>query len=33
MKRIIATILSGLLVAPTAHAGQKQGNPIDWQKA
>jgi hypothetical protein len=33
MKRIIATILIGLLVAPPATAGQKSGKPIDWQKA
>ena len=33
MKRVIAMILIGLLVAPPASAGQKQGKPIDWQKA
>jgi hypothetical protein len=33
MKRITATILIGLLVAPPASAGQKQGKPIEWQKA
>ena len=33
MKRLIAMILIGLLVAPPASAGQKQGKPIDWQKA
>jgi hypothetical protein len=33
MKRAIATVLIGLLVAPPASAGQKQGKPIDWQKA
>jgi len=32
MRRIIATILIALLVAPPASAGQKQGKPIDWQK-
>ena len=32
MKRIIATILICVLVAPPASAGQKQGKPIDWQK-
>ena len=31
MKRIIATILSVLLVAPPASAGEKSGKPIDWQ--
>ena len=33
MKRVIAMTLIGLLVAPPASAGQKQGKPIDWQKA
>jgi hypothetical protein len=33
MKRVIAGLLIGLLVAPPASAGQKQGKPIDWQKA
>jgi hypothetical protein len=33
MKRLIAMVLIGLLVAPPASAGQKQGKPIDWQKA
>ncbi len=33
MKRVIATVLIGLLVAPPASAGQKPGKPIDWQKA
>ena len=33
MKRLIAMILIGLLVAPPASAGQKQGEPIDWQRA
>ncbi len=33
MKRVIAAILTGLLVAPPAWAGQKPDNPIDWQKA
>ena len=33
MKRVIAMILIDLLVAPPASAGQKQGKPIDWQKA
>jgi hypothetical protein len=32
MKRIIAMILIGLLAAPPASAGEKQGKPIDWQK-
>jgi len=32
MKRIIAMILIGLLVAPPTSAGQKHGKPIDWQK-
>jgi hypothetical protein len=33
MKRVIATVLIVLLIAPPAYAGQKQGKPIDWQKA
>ena len=33
MTRLIAMILISLLVAPPASAGQKQGKPIDWQKA
>ena len=33
MKRGIAMVLVGLLVAPSASAGQKQGKPIDWQEA
>jgi hypothetical protein len=32
MKRIIATILIGLLVVPPAFASEKPGKPIDWQK-
>ena len=32
MKRIVAMLLIGLLVAPPASAGQKPGNPIKWQK-
>ena len=33
MRRILATILICLLVAPPASAGDKPGKPIDWQKA
>lgn len=33
MQRTVAAILIGLLVAPPASAGQKQGKPIDWQEA
>jgi tetrahydromethanopterin S-methyltransferase subunit G len=33
MQRIIAVILIGLLITQPAYAGQKQGKPIDWQKA
>ena len=33
MKSVIAMTLIGMLVAPTESAGQKQGKPIDWQKA
>ena len=33
MKRVIAAILIGLLVAPPASAGDKPGKLIDWQKA
>lgn len=33
MKRAIAVILSCLLIAPPASAGQKRGTPIDWQHA
>jgi len=33
MKRVIAMILIGLLVAPPASAGQKPLKTIDWQKA
>ena len=32
IKRIIATILVTLLVAPPAFASEKPGKPIDWQK-
>ena len=32
MKRPIAMILIGVLVAPHASAAQKQGKPIDWQR-
>ena len=32
MKRIIAMVLIGLLVAPPASAGQKPNVPIAWQK-
>ena len=33
MKRVIAVILTSLLVTPPASAAEKPGKPIDWQKA
>jgi len=32
MRRIVATILIALLVAPPASTGQTPGKPIEWQK-